>query len=470
MASAGLVEAIVTTNYDCCFEVALRECGNPLHITVRSADLPTAGTRLLFKIHGSAAPSAADTMVFSLEHEGSLELWKRDALCRSISGRPLLAIGYSGLDFDVCPEIGAARPREVFWNFQTREDAADSPGLQRVLDAGVSVTLLIGDMNELLMKLLGRATNALSSTAQPPIRDDLRRVFSVDELLAWRASILNKMGHARLALGTVSEIHASGISKHMATELRAQALFHRGLYVHSARLFDKAAGTAPTSRDGVVALLHACDAARCAGRLRWARSLLSRAESGMHSLGSSECDVRGLATLKAIMLERDSSILSGQRLWSAGRIRLRQRLEPLLRQGADWAAKSGQHFDFQQFELWRRRLGLPQSVTHPPGSSSPEDPRVGYRHLGFPVAVAMDLCDRARTGQATADDVSTMWRLMRTFGCCPQSWKLGAVLLRMRKLLTAREVALLIKDFCRCEYTPRQRIAQIARMLFSSST
>jgi len=466
MASCGLVEAIVTTNYDRSLEAALRPYGHLLHVVIRDTDLPAASPHLLFKIHGSADTAAADTMVFSLEHEGTLAAWKRDALRRCISGRPLVITGYSGLDFDICPELIAARPRQILWNFLTRQGAADSPGLQRVLAAGVPVTVLIGDMTTLL-GLLGRATSASKAKVQAPIADELRHTYSLDELLCWRARILNRMGHARLALATTLEIGASSIPKHAFLELRAQALFHKGAYVRSAQLFNEAALAASSSRDAVVSLLHACDAARCAGRLRWARELLTEAESRMRLLPSPDHDVRGLAALKAILVARDSSLLSGRELLPAGRSRLCKTLEPLFRQAAEWATETGQQFDFQQLELWRRRLGLPKSATHLPGSWQPEDPRVGYRHLGFPVAAAMDLCDAGQIGQVNVDELHAMWRLMRTFGCWPQSWKIGAVLLRKRKVLPAYDLAVLARDSCRCQYTLRQRIAQGVRVVFS---
>jgi hypothetical protein len=111
LATAGAVGHLVTTNYDTGLEGAFAECCPTLPLApVRRRNearrLRGGEPHVLFKIHGCALPHFARTIVFRLRDEAELPGWKRELLTRLVEGHPLLVAGYSGLDFEICPELG----------------------------------------------------------------------------------------------------------------------------------------------------------------------------------------------------------------------------------------------------------------------------------------------------------------------------------------------------------------------------
>ena len=113
---ANVIKHIVTTNYDTCLEDILPN-GTPLRhvVTEEEAGLLDDSDRILLKIHGSASPKYQASMVFSLRQEGVLPDWKRAVLRSALNNHVLLVVGYSGLDFELCPEIPLAGPASVMW-------------------------------------------------------------------------------------------------------------------------------------------------------------------------------------------------------------------------------------------------------------------------------------------------------------------------------------------------------------------
>jgi hypothetical protein len=98
LCSEGVVEHIVTTNYDPCLEaacggVAAPRCG-PVQCVVVEADAAKLDPvrPVLFKIHGCAVRDSTcgtgpRSMVFTLGREGELAPWKRRLLYRLLAGR-----------------------------------------------------------------------------------------------------------------------------------------------------------------------------------------------------------------------------------------------------------------------------------------------------------------------------------------------------------------------------------------------
>src|SRR5205807_9904861 len=129
----GAVEHIITTNYDVDFETACRiECSpaqQPRVIVTESEadELPPLRSAVL-QIHGCVehdqqrGPEEARTMVYALRREGELPDWKRRMLYRLAGGRRVLVCGYSGSDFEICPELARLHAQIVWntWNPQTR--------------------------------------------------------------------------------------------------------------------------------------------------------------------------------------------------------------------------------------------------------------------------------------------------------------------------------------------------------------
>ncbi|HIG17356.1 MAG TPA: hypothetical protein EYQ31_08725, partial [Candidatus Handelsmanbacteria bacterium] len=76
-------------------------------------------------------------MVFQLSQEGALPDWKRQMLARILKGRDVVVMGYSGLDFDICPILFGLEYKRLFWLFAESNDlevaiAGASPNVQNV--------------------------------------------------------------------------------------------------------------------------------------------------------------------------------------------------------------------------------------------------------------------------------------------------------------------------------------------------
>ena len=117
LTGSGVIRHLVTTNYDVGLEAAFRDAAPsaPLTMVRDSTEAEHAGPdapHVLFKIHGCATVPFAREMAFRLTDEAQLPEWKRVTLRRLVARRTLLVVAYSGMDFEICPELprmGAAR-------------------------------------------------------------------------------------------------------------------------------------------------------------------------------------------------------------------------------------------------------------------------------------------------------------------------------------------------------------------------
>lgn len=258
----GTIKGVITTNYDLCFDKVLRLNSSSTNskpytqfkrvITVedhKNVKYNIEDARIYFKIHGSADDNSGETLVFTLTHESLLPKWKREILWQVLQNNSLLIIGYSGTDFEICPEIERIPLKQIIWNWrQTDTKSLNFPSnnAERIL-RNKSGTALIGDMKELLSYLF---TERIEANWNPKGLDKVisqLRSKSEIEIMEWRASLLNSMGFPSLAFKSSEILLASFSREAMNTDFiqaerqKAQSLFHLGKYRDSAYLFRKAA-------------------------------------------------------------------------------------------------------------------------------------------------------------------------------------------------------------------------------------
>src|SRR6266446_182036 len=138
---AGAVSAIITTNYDLAFDSCLMPHRHVVTTITEEAESEEflsgpRHTRAYFKIHGSAEPGKEHTLAFTLGHEGLLDPWKRGLLRELLYGRCLIVLGYSGRDWEICPELArSTQPTAVYWLRRGRSSQAKelSSNARRVL-------------------------------------------------------------------------------------------------------------------------------------------------------------------------------------------------------------------------------------------------------------------------------------------------------------------------------------------------
>jgi len=113
----GLFSGLITTNYDLAFDNYFARTNAEIATLLREEEgrawMSSESKRPAYwKIHGTARVEDSDTIVANLARERRMDDWKQCLLKRLVEGRTLIFLGYSGRDFDVCPEL--ARVREAF--------------------------------------------------------------------------------------------------------------------------------------------------------------------------------------------------------------------------------------------------------------------------------------------------------------------------------------------------------------------
>lgn len=423
LAKAGKIHSIITTNYDLGIDTIL--AGGPLTKIVKQSDVSTAGSRVYFKIHGCA--SDPKTMIFSLKQESELPPWKKAVLSGVIAGRPLVLIGYSGFDFEICPELPRCSPTAILWNFYSDESKESSPGLKHLMRMGVPQFALLGDMCKLFSLLGVPVSPTYASGGAYNIGEKLRRCFTNEDLLLWRARVLVTIGHSRLALAALKPLLLrSPTDPDFACEY-AQALFHNGQYRSSAQQYLVAADSAPDERFRLLRQLDACDALRCFGSYGGARDILASVNSELQSMSSVPQDIVVRALLKEMLLIRNGWHRRKSFLMGLGCRALRNRAKHIIQDAAPRALREGLWLDFQQLQLWADRFELPDDTMSTHGGYVPLSTLDGYRHLGYYIPRLMHIYDLLYTGSGlvSQDEVENGFDSAAQMGCHPVAWKLA---------------------------------------------
>jgi hypothetical protein len=223
----GSVAGIVTTNYDLGFDSALvRQQGVQTIVTsTDSTHWQSAETRLkpYFKIHGCASQGHRDSLVFRLAREGRLPGWKQRTLERMLEGRVLVVMGYSGRDFDICPELARLKSlSDVVWLVPEIKDL--TPNANRVL-GGRDGTLLVGDACQLIRILYEPSFSPSAGTGK---LSNLDGYFDNARIEEWRVRILDWLACYTLGLQALSEVVAK--NDLWARRTHCSLLGHAGKY------------------------------------------------------------------------------------------------------------------------------------------------------------------------------------------------------------------------------------------------
>ena len=469
----GTVQGVITTNYDLCLDKLLVNATNIIKVvTKEDSKLVDATKKVYFKIHGSADDKDGETLRWALSHESYLEPWKREILLNMIKDKFLLIIGYSGLDFEICPEILKMPVKNVYWNIFREEDM--SPNARRFLKEKTGY-FLFGDMRILLSSLVNHHVNAEKpKRSSNDLLDSIKKEFTEYEIGIWRASLLNSMGCASLALKASKEMLAKEM---LATDLvvnlrrqKAQALFHSGKYHQSAKVFYKTAKELDSnfySSLRSALLLDACDAYRCHGGFLRAIRCLKEARKEIQKIAKLKelTELEGRAALKEVLLWRHLyQLLRRFKIQFLANI-IKKKATDLLQLASKRALEVGNWFDFQQVRLWADRMDINPIILASQISYEPPPPKEGYEHLGYHVAQSMYLRDQlSKTkGDLSLEEEQSLKIHMKNcivFGNYPEVWKLSFIGLR-RSSKKKEYLRHFSKAFLSCEYTIPMRLYQL---------
>jgi hypothetical protein len=460
----GKIHSIITTNYDCCLDEALAaerfQFVKAVTPERAEAALGVSAPRY-FKIHGSVEGGLETSPMFTLRHEGLLHPHKRALLAELTEGRPLVMLGSSGLDFELCPELERLSIADLVWN--NLRDYYPSVSAERLIEAK-SGTLLYGDMRELLGRWLGmtdRPENVLSK--ETDVMTAVREIFDEDEIGMWRVRVLNSLGMPSFtlrALGTADASHAPFFFKIE----RGRTEFHAGRYKRARRHFRRAflgALTALSWYGAADAALEASDAYRTYGApLRaylctWAVDLLAAESLTAKKLLKQSLIIRDVAEVMRASGEKLRSRSWGmafvsRTLQALGETLIRV-LSNKLSKCAKEALKTGNWIDFQQVSLIAEGAGvrLPAAGEFYPPPKAAE----GYKHLGYYIPQAMVFtaeCLKDRERLSVSHEARREWRrhvkLCRRLGLDAALWKVLTLRHSPKIKASAREA------FRRCEY------------------
>ncbi len=455
----GEVRSLVTTNYDCCLEASL----NSLHLRVRKivteddAETPAPSLPTYFKIHGSSEPGLEHTAIRTLGEEHLLPAWKRSILRDLLEKKTLVFIGYSGRDFELCPEIARIAPSKIVWI--SRNPAPPSVNAKLLLQNSEG-HILSGDMNAVLHEWLGSAPTTFTIGMDVVTQRSLSKRFTHEQLKEWRLAILVRIGAPILALRTIET--AVTLDRVIAKRQRGHALVSAGKCHSAARDFLQASwqlyrryGRAAAGD----ALLDVCDAYRIYGAVL--RSWIAFAGAAFLV----DKQFRAKMLLKSALL---LFAVHGFLPLAFARLRrwLRRCSVLVLRKCAMEALAKGNWLDFQQAGLVGLRLGIPLEDLAGGDSYPPPQPGEGYLQLGYFLAQSMALLDdiekrppNTRTPIDRSEVVLAVSRQLHycdALGIAPQSWKLRAASRSCFDLDSGQEadyVNSMLTSFRACEYT-----------------
>jgi hypothetical protein len=420
----GMAQSLITTNYDLAFDslaesdphcvTVFDEAGFDNYCHLRS--LSPSAPRVYFKIHGTAAPGAENTIVCDLEAEGWPAPWKRDLLLELTADRTLVVLGYSGRDFDICPDLANyTKQAQTVWLQPHRGTL--QPNAQRVLDERGGI-VVEGDLVDFL-RLLVDPHLTVPTPVPKPVRLDDFDSSCTDE---WRLNLLNWIACPKLLFESFAELADK-------PGLRRALYGHCGRYRDAVDEFAIELKSIPASRDEELRrTVHRLSARFIYGQHVGSWTALNRVDKELLKHAAAADDLRSLAMeARMIMYMRAAQVARVFRFTPILRY-IQHKAKPLYIHARKILQEIGAWGRLEALQQNAERIG----VATPDGLPMPA--RRGYRSLGL---LSMDIImrrDWIRSGR---------WRLTpekqrqakeyiakaEQYGWHHEAWKLNWIML-----------------------------------------
>lgn len=263
LASLKGVAALITTNCDNGIELVP---GSERVLMPVYNSKPSESERIpYFKVHGSVTDS--DSLVYKLSQEAVLEKWKEEYLHQLLNDRELVVIGYSGIDFEICPVIAGSNVSKVYWGYKpgTTGEAYKTPGY-RIIDKSHQVRAFPIDLKNGLPWLVGNADLQLTTR-----KEAISSCFNItsEERIIWGFQLASAISFSELAIDSLrNEIAINHIGNRITENDLGFPLFESGQFVDSAHCFISKAYDHLRSKNlesSICSLLGALDAYRAGG-------------------------------------------------------------------------------------------------------------------------------------------------------------------------------------------------------------
>lgn len=455
------IAGIITTNYDLAFEACFK--GEHQVVTVfntqtfkRYCDFKKRGSDagVYFKIHGTAQPGFDSSIVCNLETEGWLPPWKRKLMQDMVQDRVLLVIGYSGRDFDICPELAetTGQSETVWLQRRTEPPTANSA---RVLTRRHGIRLE-GDLLECLDRILG-----VKIAIEAPTAKDVwtpAQFFDSLHLDGWRMRILDWIACPSIGMALLPRAETTGL---------ALQRYRASMYAHIGRYRDaitelEAIQTAPDLSDGgrVQTQINVAAERFIYGQHWRAWRHLRRIERTLQSNQpyTKEAEMLIFET-KLMMYMRLCQVLKRFSLGAFLKRVQRKAMEtyqkalPILERRGEWGRLEALHHNAERIGIAApNRLPLPT--------------REGYRSLGMVSMHVIAHRDhlRATRGRLTEEDerlASDCLCKAERYGWNHEAWKFSWILFRRGSRNRRQYLTAFWKYFWKTQYPWTSRVLQL---------
>ena len=425
IANGGAVKALITTNYDRGVEMAAGVHSRVAPVTDPEAAI-SANAVPLFKIHGCT--SAPETLVYKLDQEANLDAKKEALLRKLLRGRTLYVLGYSGIDFELCPAIARSEATAVIWYH--RDGESETPGF-KIVAASIPTVREVVDLRK--GTPWAAAPGLLSlNVALNSIHDGLSALITNEDRIIWSVRLASSIGFAMFAMDAIDKGTSCG-STWLREELRGQlglALFQAGRYESAAKTFIEVARASRRNgqrKDCLHTLLDACDAWRAGGFYFRALRVWLWVWILGHLCGfSNDVVLSSRLSLKLVLLLKVFSLHARmQRLIpSAARKRL---VDDICRVGTGLVGRCYQLSTAARRVFDQKQLVELTSFFGPTGAHT-DLAADGYGHLGYLSASSTLFRVRELHAPLTLGQLAEAekrYTLMARLGNCPEAWKIA---------------------------------------------
>jgi hypothetical protein len=449
----GKLQGLITTNYDLAFDALAKARADDIVVVYDEATLrryrdsqcAVPDAKACFKIHGTADEIAENTIVCDLEAEGRLKDWKREFLYEMVRGRTLVVVGYSGCDFDICPELaGFTKQERVVWLQPSRKSL--QPNAERVLNT-TSGMLVEGDLEDFLRVTLDPVLTVPTPLPRPV---DLTSYFDPILTQGWRQEVLSWMGCGKLLSDCLSD--------NAPSKFRRIVYAHMGLYRNSV---EEITSTLRAATGGTE------DQLRLQIDLAGAQFMYGQHVKGWYTLRRVERSLQsahpGLEDLQALAFE--TKLMMYMRVEQAARQFRQAWLTRLVKKRAKSLYDTARPI-LETMGAWGRLQALQQNaerigVARTDGLSLPY--RQGYRSLGLVSMDVIAIRDWVRTKpwkltpekeRAARDCIAKAEK----YGWHHEAWKFHWILLCRGRGDKIRHVRGWWEHFWRTQYSPLARL------------
>ena len=237
-ARRNYINNILTTNYDCCIERAfIEENISNLNVIINKRDRLNRSAINFFKIHGSA--HIHGSAIFTMLQEHSMKNWKRKKFS-SVIGENLITIGYSGRDFEICPEIYDLKLERLIWIARPILSGKKLPELtenaKRILNNCKSSIVLCVDLRDFLTDFSGFdcKSDSVGQTSTKTLSDLLISNLSDSDMRLWAGRVFNDLGAPAATINILKIEELFGKLSYEFSLLRCGILNHTGKFLDAA--------------------------------------------------------------------------------------------------------------------------------------------------------------------------------------------------------------------------------------------